>query len=100
MIHSRWPNRTEHRCTDTWTSAIPVDEADRRPAHRLGTVTDAACQIANDFDADLSSGTASLLRRLVDLAHLRLGLTLDPAWPHTSDKPEAVSKPSYPPHPG
>ncbi|WP_341718810.1 hypothetical protein QQG74_03270 [Micromonospora sp. FIMYZ51] len=43
-----------------------------------------ACRIAHDYDADLSSGTASLLRRLVDLASLRLGLTLDPAnpaWP-------------------
>jgi hypothetical protein len=46
-----------------------------------------ACRIAYDFDADLSSGTASLLRRLVDLTRLRLGLTLDPAnpaWPHPS----------------
>ncbi|MGY3516521.1 hypothetical protein ACVMYR_09430 [Micromonospora sp. PTRAS2] len=43
-----------------------------------------ACRIAHDYDADLSSGSASLLRRLVDLASLRLGLTLDPAnpaWP-------------------
>ncbi|WP_213454671.1 hypothetical protein [Rhizomonospora bruguierae] len=47
-----------------------------------------ACRIAHDFDDDLSSGTASLLRRLVDLARLRLRLTLDPAnpaWPHTTD---------------
>ncbi|GAB3076403.1 hypothetical protein [Micromonospora schwarzwaldensis] len=45
-----------------------------------------ACRIAHDYDADLSSGTTSLLRRLVDLASLRLGLTLDPAnpdWPTT-----------------
>ncbi|WP_307962114.1 hypothetical protein [Salinispora arenicola] len=44
-----------------------------------------ACRIAHDFDPDLSTGTASLLRRLLDLARLRLGLTLDPAnpaWPH------------------
>ncbi|WP_431945496.1 hypothetical protein [Micromonospora marina] len=48
-----------------------------------------ACRIAHDYDADLSSGTASLLRRLVDLASLRLGLTLDladPAWPHTDNQ--------------
>ncbi|MEV0604747.1 hypothetical protein AB0I61_00025 [Polymorphospora rubra] len=45
-----------------------------------------ACRIAHDYDADLSSGTASILRRLVDLARLRLKQTLDPAnpaWPHT-----------------
>ncbi|TCB91644.1 hypothetical protein E0H26_25510 [Micromonospora zingiberis] len=44
-----------------------------------------ACRIAHDYDADLSTGTASLLRRLVDLASLRLGLTLiptNPARPH------------------
>ncbi|MBQ1018000.1 hypothetical protein KBX71_08995 [Micromonospora sp. D93] len=40
-----------------------------------------ACRIAHDYDPDLSSGTASLLRRLVDLTRLRLGLTLDPAGP-------------------
>ncbi|KWV33318.1 hypothetical protein [Micromonospora rifamycinica] len=40
-----------------------------------------ACHIAHDFDPDLSAGTASLLRRLVDLATLRLGLTLGPANP-------------------
>ncbi|MFY1684831.1 hypothetical protein ACN265_25240 [Micromonospora sp. WMMD730] len=40
-----------------------------------------ACRIAHDYDADLSTGTASLLRRLVDLATLRLGLTLGPAHP-------------------
>lgn len=40
-----------------------------------------ACRIADDYDADLSTGAASLLRRLVDLASLRLGLTLDPANP-------------------
>ncbi|WP_431937078.1 hypothetical protein [Micromonospora sp. RP3T] len=48
-----------------------------------------ACRIAHDYDADLSSGTASLLRRLVDLASLRLGLLLDPAdpaWPHTDNQ--------------
>ncbi|MFI6242803.1 hypothetical protein ACIBEF_23295 [Micromonospora sp. NPDC050795] len=48
-----------------------------------------ACRIAHDYDADLSTGTASLLRRLVDLASLRLGLTLDPtnpAWPLTRDQ--------------
>ncbi|WP_329007593.1 hypothetical protein OG271_17905 [Micromonospora rifamycinica] len=50
----------------------------------LTTATEAvrdACRIAHDYDADLSTGTASLLRRLVDLASLRLGLTLDPANP-------------------
>ncbi|MEV6797663.1 hypothetical protein AB0M91_04865 [Micromonospora rifamycinica] len=40
-----------------------------------------ACRIAHDYDPDLSTGTASLLRRLVDLATLRLGLTLGPAHP-------------------
>ncbi|WFE27635.1 hypothetical protein O7623_00020 [Solwaraspora sp. WMMD791] len=40
-----------------------------------------ACRIAHDYDADLANGTASLLRRLVDLARLRLALTLDPANP-------------------
>ncbi|WP_194822581.1 hypothetical protein [Micromonospora sp. S-DT3-3-22] len=40
-----------------------------------------ACRIAHDYDADLSAGTASLLRRLVDLATLRLGLILGPAKP-------------------
>ncbi|MEU3118479.1 hypothetical protein ABZ652_30735 [Micromonospora chalcea] len=48
-----------------------------------------ACRIAHDYDADLSSGTASLLRRLVDLASLRLGLILDPAdpaWPRTDNQ--------------
>ncbi|WP_433530262.1 hypothetical protein ACQPYA_29490 [Micromonospora sp. CA-263727] len=48
-----------------------------------------ACRIAHDYDADLSAGTASLLRRLVDLTRLRLGLTLDPAnpaWPPTRDQ--------------
>lgn len=38
-----------------------------------------ACRIAHDYDPDLSAGTASLLRRLVDLTRLRLGLTLNPA---------------------
>ncbi|MEU8182047.1 hypothetical protein AB0B86_14915 [Micromonospora sp. NPDC049047] len=42
-----------------------------------------ACRIAHDYNPDLSAGTASLLRRLVDLARLRLGLPLDPARPHT-----------------
>ncbi|PSK65566.1 hypothetical protein B0E53_02467 [Micromonospora sp. MH33] len=41
-----------------------------------------ACRIAHDFDPDLSVGTASLLRRLVDLTRLRLRLTLHPASPH------------------
>ncbi|WP_326549948.1 hypothetical protein [Micromonospora sp. NBC_01813] len=40
-----------------------------------------ACRIAHDYDTDLANGTASLLRRVVDLASLRLGLTLDPANP-------------------
>jgi len=44
-----------------------------------------ACRIAHDFDADLSSGTASLLVRLVDLAALRLGVTLAPASPARPD---------------
>ncbi|WP_018789190.1 hypothetical protein [Micromonospora sp. CNB394] len=38
-----------------------------------------ACHIAHDYDPDLSLGTASLLRRLVDLTRLRLGLTLNPS---------------------
>ncbi|MEU8370071.1 hypothetical protein [Micromonospora tulbaghiae] len=44
-----------------------------------------ACRIAHDYDSDLSAGTASLLRRLVDLTRLRLGLTLDPASPHVGE---------------
>ncbi|MDG4807620.1 hypothetical protein O7634_12745 [Micromonospora sp. WMMD1120] len=39
----------------------------------------AACRIAHDYDPDLSVGTASLIRRLVDLSRLRLGLTLNPS---------------------
>jgi hypothetical protein len=48
-----------------------------------------ACRIAHDFDADLASATASLLRWLVDLARLHLGLALNPAnlaSPHTTDQ--------------
>ncbi|WP_435209066.1 hypothetical protein [Micromonospora sp. bgisy143] len=38
-----------------------------------------ACRIAHDYDPDLSVGTVSLIRRLVDLSRLRLGLTLNPS---------------------
>lgn len=60
--------------------------ADDRAALEVALTTAAeavrdACRIAHDYDADLSTGTASLLRRLIDLASLRLGLTLDPANP-------------------
>lgn len=88
----RFPNGDER----TYTAALVVraTRADDRAAleaafTEAGVALRDACRIAHDFDADLSSGTASLLRRLVDLASLRLGLTLDPAnlgWPPAHDK--------------
>ncbi|MGI5525825.1 hypothetical protein ACQEUX_33475 [Micromonospora sp. CA-259024] len=81
----RFPNGTER--------TYPADRVARRTSaddhaalEAAFTQTSAAlrdaCRIAHDYDPDLSAGTTSLLRRLVDLTRLRLGLTLNPASPH------------------
>lgn len=80
----RFPNGTER--TYQADHVVWCTRADDRAALEAAFTKAAvalrdACRIAHDFDADLSSGTASLLRRLVDLARLRLGLPLDPADP-------------------
>lgn len=85
----RFPNGTErtYQAKQVRRCTRPDDRAALEAAFTKAAVAlRDACRIAHDFDADLSSGTASLLRRLVDLARLRLGLTLhlaDPARPHT-----------------
>ncbi|MDG4790199.1 hypothetical protein O7626_30480 [Micromonospora sp. WMMD1102] len=86
----RFPNGTERtypaehvvQCTRTDDRAA-LEKAFTKAAVALRD----ACRIAHDFDADLSSETASLLRRLVDLARLHLGPTFDPAaWPHSGNQ--------------
>ncbi|NIL44054.1 hypothetical protein HCB17_25285 [Salinispora arenicola] len=84
----RFPNGTErtYPADDVVWCTRADDRASLEAAFTKATVAlRDACRIAHDFDPDLSTGTASLLRRLLDLARLRLGLTLDPAnpaWPH------------------
>jgi hypothetical protein len=78
----RFPNGEER--TYPADQVVPCTRADDRAAleaafTRAAVALRDACRIAHDFDADLGDGTASLLRRLVDLARLRLGLPLDPA---------------------
>ncbi|MFB9238353.1 hypothetical protein ACFFWC_22825 [Plantactinospora siamensis] len=90
----RFPNGTErtYPAADIRRATRDDDRAALQAA--LTTAAEAvrdACRIAHDYDDDLSSGTASLLRRLVDLARLRLGLTLDradPARPLICDQDE------------
>ncbi|MBW4704608.1 hypothetical protein [Micromonospora sp. RL09-050-HVF-A] len=80
----RFPNGDER--TYPAAKVRRATRADDRAALEAALTTAAeavrdACRIAHDYDADLSVGTASLLRRLVDLATLRLGLILGPAKP-------------------
>ncbi|PZF87680.1 hypothetical protein [Micromonospora deserti] len=80
----RFPNGDER--TYPAANVRRATRADDRAALEVALTTAAeavrdACRIAHNYDADLSTGTASLLRRLIDLASLRLGLTLNPANP-------------------
>ncbi|MFC8849954.1 MULTISPECIES: hypothetical protein [unclassified Micromonospora] len=80
----RFPTGTER--TYPADDVVSCTRADDRAAleaafTKAGVALRDACRIAHDYDAEFSTGTASLLRRLIDLASLRLELTIDLADP-------------------